>query len=414
MSSINLLVLGKTGVGKSSFCNYIFEQDIFRHGSGEPVTGWDENFSFHDIAYNNFKLKVHDTVGIETNNLKEWKEKLDDFLKLKTRSTSPSQRSFGATGICLGGIVGVAGVGLRILDTLTTRHGDLRFDHRLCPKPMDWIHGAFYLINAASARVEKSEIDLINCLIEKNIPVQIVLTNSDAAKENEINAIKADLHSKLSISINISEVCSVDIKTRVGVKNKFGKDSTLKQFLAHIDIMLRKKIYLYCLDTYHDAITDMKLNLNRAIENSNIGFWALIKEAMSDGGDINLEEAFDFNLEQLNDLGNEYSDVFNSLDFFLDEMGFENTSSFTEQLEEIQSKIDDSIHNSSNALEDEMNEISNRFESDGFINKLKVTADVLKIVVNLKEFLKRIMDEMIEPSLVLIVNGKNKFEREFK
>ena len=36
-TGINILILGKTGVGKSSFCNYIFDQELFRTGTGKPV-----------------------------------------------------------------------------------------------------------------------------------------------------------------------------------------------------------------------------------------------------------------------------------------------------------------------------------------------------------------------------------------
>lgn len=35
---INVLILGKTGVGKSSLLNYIFETDKAETGAGRPVT----------------------------------------------------------------------------------------------------------------------------------------------------------------------------------------------------------------------------------------------------------------------------------------------------------------------------------------------------------------------------------------
>ena len=40
----NILIIGKTGTGKSSFANYLFNVDKFTTGSGEPVTSWAENF----------------------------------------------------------------------------------------------------------------------------------------------------------------------------------------------------------------------------------------------------------------------------------------------------------------------------------------------------------------------------------
>lgn len=41
----NVLIIGKTGTGKSSFANYLFDVNKFTTGSGEPVTSWAEKFS---------------------------------------------------------------------------------------------------------------------------------------------------------------------------------------------------------------------------------------------------------------------------------------------------------------------------------------------------------------------------------
>ena len=45
--SVNILVLGKAGVGKSSFLNYLVDKDVFETGIGEPVT----KAGFHETSY---------------------------------------------------------------------------------------------------------------------------------------------------------------------------------------------------------------------------------------------------------------------------------------------------------------------------------------------------------------------------
>lgn len=78
--SCNVLIAGKSGVGKSSFCNYIFGEELFRTGEGMPVTDWENHFQSRVASHSGMNIKVYDTVGIEQDNLLEWKSRLYTFL----------------------------------------------------------------------------------------------------------------------------------------------------------------------------------------------------------------------------------------------------------------------------------------------------------------------------------------------
>src|SRR5690606_18182124 len=169
---INILVVGKTGSGKSSLCNYIFGESVFATGAGRPVTGWEDNFSCHTVDYENYSLRVYDSVGIEPDNMDRWKNNLHDFLEKKGPSV--------------------------------TLH------------PTDWIHAAIYVVNASAARIENAEINLIKEIEKSEIPVQIILTNCDKCTDSELTELKATNRNCFS-KLNISEVCSVSIRKRSGV-----------------------------------------------------------------------------------------------------------------------------------------------------------------------------------------------------
>ena len=77
--SANILVIGKTGVGKSSLLNYIFGKEIEETGCGEPVT--QKGIYPHPFTYDrNFTINIYDTWGLESDKADEWKKMLKDSI----------------------------------------------------------------------------------------------------------------------------------------------------------------------------------------------------------------------------------------------------------------------------------------------------------------------------------------------
>ncbi len=363
MSEVNLIVIGKTGVGKSSFCNYIFGEELFERGDGAPVTGWSDHFKYYDVGYESFNLRVFDTVGIETNNLSKWKIELDKFIESRSEKSST---------------------------------------------PNDWIHGAFYIINAASARIENPELDVIAGFIEKDIPIQVVLSKSDIATAEQKESLIKQLNLHFGHKVSISEVCSVQMRTRRGKKEKYGKEKTLDFMLENIDSKLRIKVGRYFLDKYIDSIRYLKTKISTTINESDIGFISLIKGLIQDGSDLDMGEVFNVDLDSFDELPSEYADFLGNLDEFLFGMGFESAEPLRTYLDDIHWKVEQSLDDSSEKITDKLESITSDFERDGFFNKVSATWNVVAVLPDLKGFIQNMMTEVLTPIENYLLEEKSK------
>ncbi|WP_187153575.1 GTPase [Campylobacter concisus] len=180
----NVLIIGKTGTGKSSFANYLFDVDKFTTGSGEPVTSWAENFQAYHFEKEGIKINVYDSVGLEPDNQSKWMGELDKFLAQKQKQNDLNKI----------------------------------------------IHALFYVTNASSARIEPGEITKIKDIKQKyDIDGTIVFTHCDVADDDTLCQLEKNCKQNNLKSIKI---CSISRKTRTGAQSqKYGKDEAVKILL---------------------------------------------------------------------------------------------------------------------------------------------------------------------------------------
>ena len=73
---LNVLIMGKTGVGKSTLINTVFGERVAKTGSGRPIT--------QEIAeYKQDAFTIFDTKGLEMQDFEGTKGSIEDFLKGK-------------------------------------------------------------------------------------------------------------------------------------------------------------------------------------------------------------------------------------------------------------------------------------------------------------------------------------------
>ncbi len=138
--SANIIIAGKTGVGKSTLINAIFGEQLAAVGVGAPVT---QNMNL--LSKKGIPIKIYDTKGLEL------EESVQDSIKKEIN--------------------------------------DLIHKKLIAGNENEFIHMIWYCVNCASSRIEKSEIEWINTLLDKNnshnVSIVLVLTQCFSLPKQE-------------------------------------------------------------------------------------------------------------------------------------------------------------------------------------------------------------------------------------
>lgn len=181
----NIMLLGRTGVGKSSFINYLIGREVSKVGTGMPVTqGFD---TYEEDNVNGLSIRIFDSKGLEVMDYSTIKSQIIDFLKCKCGSNNVGE----------------------------------------------WIHSIFYCINVEARRLEPEEVSFIkNVRGEISQTVHIILTHckeTEAGKKISSD-MKQYIQSQLQDErIHVYCVNSTVTKTRIGTFDTFGRKGVLDE-----------------------------------------------------------------------------------------------------------------------------------------------------------------------------------------
>lgn len=225
-NGINMLIVGKTGVGKSSFLNYVFDINDAEVGTGDPVTG--RGLHRYDLSLDDKDMTIYDSWGLEADKYQEWQKMLVEELKERSVEVEPAK----------------------------------------------WFHAVWYCISGGGHRVEPADISIIEQLQKAHYPVAVALTKSDLLNEAEEEAMKDAIRQSFP-HINIVPICVGAEGRRGAVNPPFGRDEVKEVIWQQAFAAAIKRLEPY-----------LSSRLDKYVDNWRTQANALIQEV----GYVNLDE----------------------------------------------------------------------------------------------------------------------------
>ena len=198
LEKLNVLVIGKTGVGKSTLINTIFGRNVVKTGSGEPVTKKIVEIKIHK------SFSIYDTKGLEMSNFEATLSDISQFIDQKAHSRDP-------------------------------------------------IHIVWFCISESGRRLEVKEKMLFDMIKKRNIPTIAVITKAQQDKDYNGEKFSDIVKSNLEISTSVLQrVRALEVEDDDGIIKKItGIDDLISKTFEIQRLADSKKIMFAKFQTYN-------------------------------------------------------------------------------------------------------------------------------------------------------------------
>ncbi|MBF4487878.1 GTPase domain-containing protein [Flavobacterium sp. CSZ] len=227
MEGFNLAIIGKSGVGKSSLLNYLFNKDLSETGSGKPVTK--PGFHYFSDLINGKKVNIYDSWGIEAGKTDLWLRDLNHFLEDKKS-----------------------------------------------PNFKEWIHTVIFCLSAEGKRIEDFEKNIFRRIKSEHLNPIIVITKSDLDKDKSFyEAVKKEF-----MTDQVIEICSVrkefGLGTNKKISEKYGNDNLIQTIIFNSTKSFKSRFALIKSKIIRNRSTEslmaLKPKVSKIIDSYSISF----------------------------------------------------------------------------------------------------------------------------------------------
>lgn len=199
---INILILGKSGAGKSSLLNYLWGEAVAEAGVGMPVTpksakGETGLYENPPLVVGENALVIFDSWGLEADKALEWTRIIETESKKRESSDNVGE----------------------------------------------WFHAVIYCVSSSGARIEPFELnDVVKPLQKAGYSIIFALTKAGRASESERQGLRKVIEESSSKNDSIIEIEACSAVLRGGNRtDPMGRQETIEALTFGLDRRLKDK-----------------------------------------------------------------------------------------------------------------------------------------------------------------------------